>query len=144
MIFWESHLEKLIWKHEIFKIQVFPGFELQFQVFDTFWTNFRHFPMTKFQVVKVFQVGWEPVLRQFNIKGCFYLKVPQLRVDNWPQRTSVCCLCVVIRRVAEWSCMGSCSRRFYREAAGSSGKSWYHNDLWNKHNKGFNYTENLI
>ncbi len=60
--FCKWHLEEWSFKHRICQFQVFPGFELKFQVFTTFWANSRHFPglekkMTKFQV---FQVGWEP------------------------------------------------------------------------------------
>ncbi len=63
--FCKRHLEKWSFKHWICKFQVFPGFELKFQVFTTFGANSRHFPglekkMTKFQVFHVFQVGWEP------------------------------------------------------------------------------------
>ncbi len=52
-------------KYRICKFQgFFPSFQLKFHVFTTFWANSRHSPglekkMTKIQVFKVFQVGWE-------------------------------------------------------------------------------------
>ncbi len=60
IIFVNDILKSEAWNIELSKF--FPGFELNFQVFTTFWANSRHFPglekkMTKFQV---FQVGFEP------------------------------------------------------------------------------------
>ncbi len=63
--FCKWHLEKWSLKHKICKCQGFSRFWVKIPCFYDFWANSRHFPdlenkMTKFQVFKIFQVGWEP------------------------------------------------------------------------------------